>query len=268
MEEEIDLFAELESKPLPGTDAVRRVMNLYYIIDTSGSMKGDRIESINQVMPEIVQLVAGISNSNNDTAEIKVNTLCFSTGTSWMYSAPVPANDFKWINCQAGGVTDLGAACEELEKHLHKASDLGSSQRHYAPALILLTDGAPTDDFDHGYAKLAKNAWFKSAIKVAIAIGTGVDNRVLCKFVGENAAKEAVITVHDRETLKNVIRLVSCSVSRPGSSLTSTDNKSKEEILVEDIKSGLDEMTNTTLNDVVDNVIDIKPLGDADLFNE
>ncbi len=72
MEEEIDLFAELESKPLPGTDAVRRVMNLYYIIDTSGSMKGDRIESINQVMPEIVQLVAGISNSNNDTAEIKV----------------------------------------------------------------------------------------------------------------------------------------------------------------------------------------------------
>ncbi len=65
-----------------------------------------------------------------------------------------------------------------------------------------------------------------------------------------------------------MIRLVSCSVSRTGSSLTSTDNKSKEEILVEDIKSGLDEMTNTTLNDVVDNVIDIKPLGDADLFNE
>ena len=29
MEEEIDLFAELESKPLPGTDAVRRVMNLF-----------------------------------------------------------------------------------------------------------------------------------------------------------------------------------------------------------------------------------------------
>ena len=84
----------------------------------------------------------------------------------------------------------------------------------------------------------------------------------------ENAAKEAVITVHDRETLKNVIRLVSCSVSRTGSSLTSTDNKSKEEILDEDIKSGFDEMTNTTLNDVVDNVIDIKPLGDADLFNE
>ena len=62
-----------------------------------------------------------------------------------------------------------------------------------------------------------------------------------------------------------------CNGSRlaaSGSSLTSTDNKSKEEILVEDIKSGLDEMTNTTLNDVVDNVIDIKPLGDADLFNE
>ena len=80
-EEKEDLFAELDNEPLPVKDAVRRVMNLYYLIDTSGSMSGSRIESINQVMPEVVQLVADISNSNNDTAEIKVNALCFSTGS-------------------------------------------------------------------------------------------------------------------------------------------------------------------------------------------
>ena len=36
MNENEDLFAELESEPMPVKDPVRRVMNLYYLIDTSG----------------------------------------------------------------------------------------------------------------------------------------------------------------------------------------------------------------------------------------
>ena len=265
-EEKEDLFAELDNEPLPVKDAVRRVMNLYYLIDTSGSMSGSRIESINQVMPEVVQLVADISNSNNDTAEIKVNALCFSTGSHWMYSKPHAANDFKWIDCKAGGVTDLGHACENLEKHLHRTEDLGSEQGHFAPAVILLSDGAPNDNFEKGYKKLSENPWFKSAAKIAIAIGTEVDNKVLCKFVGEDAAKEAVLTVHDAQSLKDIIRLVSCSVSRHGSAPVSTDNKSQEELLVEDIKSGLKDMPNETTYDKAQDVIDVKPLGD-DLFD-
>ena len=170
-------------------------------------MTGSRIESINQVMPEIVNLVADISNSNNDSAEIKVNALCFSTGSHWMYSKPLAANDFKWIDCKAGGVTDLGHACENLEKHLHRAEDLGSEQGHFAPAVILLSDGGPTDNFDKGYEKLSENPWFERATKIAIAIGTDADNKVLCKFVGKNAVKEAVITVHDTDSLKKLIRL-------------------------------------------------------------
>ena len=46
----------------------------------------------------------------------------------------------------------------------------------------------------------------------------------------------------------------------------STDNKSQEELLVEDIKSGLKDMPNETTYDKAQDVIDVKPLGD-DLFD-
>lgn len=152
------------------------------------------------------------------------------------------------------------------QMHLHRTEDLGSEQGHFAPAVILLSDGAPNDNFEKGYKKLSENPWFKSAAKIAIAIGTEVDNKVLCKFVGEDAAKEAVLTVHDAQSLKDIIRLVSCSVSRHGSAPVSTDNKSQEELLVEDIKSGLKDMPNETTYDKAQDVIDVKPLGD-DLFD-
>ena len=247
-------------------DSVRRVMNLYYLVDTSGSMAGSKIESINQVMPVVVDLVQQISDSNTDTAEIKVNCLCFSTGAHWMYSTPLKAEEFKWLPCTAGGLTDLGRACDDLEKHLHRNSDLGNAQGHFAPGIILLTDGAPTDNFDAGLAVLKKNAWFNNAIKVAIAIGTDKANATLRKFVGEAAEKEAIYHVEDVEGLKEVIKLVSCAVSKVGSSNASSEQKTKIELLNNEIEGGLSDINTVTKTDSEGGtVIDVPPLGD-DIF--
>ncbi len=257
-----NLGPEFKDKVL-STDSVRRVMNLYYLVDTSGSMVNNgKMESVNQVMPEVIELVADISNSNVDTAEIKVACLTFSTGAHWMYSAPISANDFKWTNCTPAGLTDLGQAYEELEKHLHRDNDLGNNQGHFAPAVILLTDGMPNDDHKGGLEILKKNNWFKHATKVAIAIGTDTKSQVLRDFVGENAAEEAIIRVHDVQTLKDIIRLVSCSVSKVGTSNVSTENKAKENMLGEEIKGEL----STHETKQVDGAIDVAPVGD-DLFN-
>ena len=73
----------------------RRQMNLFYLIDCSGSMRGNKIESINQVMPDIMRTIADIDESNKDNAQIKVACLEFSSGCQWKYPQPVLANDFK-----------------------------------------------------------------------------------------------------------------------------------------------------------------------------
>lgn len=250
---------------LPTADPVRRVMNLYYLVDVSGSMDIDgRMSSVNQVMPDIIKEIEKISIDNNDAAEIKVSCLKFGTGAEWMYDRPLSPDNFKWITCEANGMTDLGYACKELEKHLHRDQDLASTSGHFAPAIILLSDGGPTDNFEAGMQKLESNQWFNHAIKIAIAIGTSTDNAVLVRFVGPNAGKEAVLQVTDIAQLKELIRMVSCAVSRIGSSNGSIGTKSKTEELNEVINDGIKEL-NEDAHGTEDSVLDIKPLGD-DIF--
>ena len=84
-----------------------------------------------------------------------------------------------------------------------------------APAIILLTDGKPTDDYTYPLDKLKGNPWFRAGVKVAIAIGdedTNVD--VLTEFTGNN---EAVLTVHNIEQLKKIIHTVSVTASQVAS---------------------------------------------------
>lgn len=215
----------------------RRQMNLFYLIDCSGSMRGNKIESINQVMPDIMKMIADIDESNKDNAQIKVACLEFSSGCQWKYPQPVPASDFKWQDIHAGGVTDLGCAFKELKSHMSRNSDLASDTGHYAPAVILLSDGRPTDAWKTALNELKANKWFQAATKVAIAVGEDADKNVLNEFAGEQ--EELVITVHNLDALKNVIRLVSCTVSKVGSNSTSVGDKTKTEEIIEQLDEGV-----------------------------
>ena len=58
--------------------------------------------------------------------------------------------------------------------------------------------------------KLKGNQWFKVACKIAIAIGDDADKNVLADFTGN---MESVITVHDVDSLKKMIKAVSITSS-------------------------------------------------------
>ena len=88
----------------------------------------------------------------------------------------------------------------------------------YAPAIILMSDGEPTDNYKRGLQKLKENNWFKSAIKVAIAIGNEANKDVLAEFTGN---KECVLTVHNKEQLEKIIHFVSVTASQVASSSSS-----------------------------------------------
>ena len=111
-----------------------------------------------------------------------------------------------------------------------------SASGSYAPAIILLSDGGPTDDFDGGLTKLKGNNWFKSAIKIAIAIGDDADIDVLAKFTG---IREAVITVHNIDALKKIIRMVAVTSSQIGSKSSAAGGKSKQDQVVDDIQDAV-----------------------------
>ena len=196
-----------QSAPAP-----RKIMTLFYLVDTSGSMAGEKLGSVNSAMEEaIVNDLPSISTENDD-AEIKVAIMQFSTGCSWITppSGPLAIGDVIWSDLEPDGMTELGTALTELDSKLSRNAFLQSQTGAYAPVIILLSDGGPTDEWKDALGNLRKNNWFRHAIKIAIAIGEDADKNVLACFTGN---PEAVIEVNDKHTLKMLIRKVSLRAS-------------------------------------------------------
>lgn len=210
----------------------RRKMTLFFVIDTSGSMCGSKIGSVNDAIENVLPMIGEISDENPD-AEINVAALEFSTGTRWLYDEPKDAKEFIWQKVEADGLTSLGEACEELNKKLSRNGGFMSSPSGcFAPAIILLSDGGPTDNFEGGLRVLQGNSWYKSAIKIAIAIGDDADKDVLKQFTGSS---EAVITVHNIDALKKMIRIIAITSSQIGSKSTSATDATKQEQVIEEV---------------------------------
>lgn len=211
----------------------RRTMTLFFLIDTSGSMEGNKIGAVNDAVVNVLPMLNDISETNPD-AEIKVAALEFSSGVNWLYDEPKLAKDFIWQDVTAGGLTSLGGACAELAAKLSRNGGfMQSASGSFAPAIILLSDGGPTDNYEAGLSKLQTNNWFKSAIKIAIAIGDDADKDVLKQFTGNS---EAVITVHNIDALKQIIRVVAVTSSQIGSKSSTAGDVTKQDQVIKDVQ--------------------------------
>ena len=223
------------------TPSPRKIMTLFYLVDTSGSMTGDKIGSVNSAMEEAITVDLPDISTANDDAEIRVAIMQFSSGCSWITptSGPIGIGDVIWNDLHANGLTDLGAACTELDKKLSRNEFLESQTGASAPVILLFSDGGPTDTWEKGLEQLKRNNWFKHAVKIAIAIGEDADKNVLATFTG---TPESVIAVNDKHTLKALIRKVSVRASefQSHSKQTSDVETSPEEDsakIVQDVKN-------------------------------
>lgn len=192
----------------------KRTMVLFFLIDKSGSMYGSKIGAVNQAVREVLPEIRDIAEDSAD-ANIKVAALTFSTGADWMYNSSIDAKDFLWIDVNAEGMTDMGQAFKMLNEKLSRTSGfMTDAAGSYAPAIFLMSDGQPTDDYEKYLKQLKENNWFKASIKAAIAIGDDADKKMLADFTGN---PECVLTVHTPEALRKLIRFVSVTASKIGS---------------------------------------------------
>jgi uncharacterized protein YegL len=192
----------------------RRTMVLFFVIDASGSMDGSKIGAVNTAIQEVIPAIREVSEENAD-AQIKIAALEFSSGTRWLTpSGPVPAENFSWNFIDAAGTTDFGAACRALNEKLSTKAFMQEATGSFAPAIFLLSDGDPTDDWPRELSALKQNNWFRAAVKVAVAIGDDANKDVLKEFTG---SMEAVLEVHNAAMLKKMIKFVSVRASQVAS---------------------------------------------------
>lgn len=166
-------------------------MLLYFLIDTSGSMDGAKISSVNDTMENIISELKLYSDNEN----ININVLSFARKAKWMYKQACSIKEFKWNILTASGMTSLGNACKLLAKNIEKNANNEEIK------ILLISDGLPTDDFDEGLKKLNDSVDNKNTIRYAIAL-EGADIKTLTIFT-ENA--DNVFKLEDLDNLMEVI---------------------------------------------------------------
>jgi uncharacterized protein YegL len=216
----------------------RRTMILFFMIDTSGSMEGEKIGAVNFSMEEVGRAVKEVADESTD-AIIKIAVMECSAGVRWVTSnGPIDVDKFNWVPLNVDGTTDLGAAFRELSGKLSPKGFMQSATGSFAPVIFLMSDGDPTDDWRGGLQELKQNKWFQVASKIAVAIGDDVNLDNLKEFTG-NA--ELVLKAGNAAMLRRMIKFVavrSSQVSSKGSAVGGAveGEKAKEAELVKAIK--------------------------------
>jgi uncharacterized protein YegL len=215
-------------------------MVLFFIVDTSGSMDGSKIGSVNTAIHDILPELKTLSADNAD-AVVKIVALEFSSGARWLYDQPIDAETFQWNDLEAGGQTNLGEACKMLNQKLSINAFMQEQMGSFAPVIILLSDGEPTDDnYEKELAILKGNKWFHYAIKIAIAIGEDANKDVLKEFTG-NA--ECVLEANNPEVLRKMIRFASIHTVNIGGKNTRIDVKNKRDEMARQIQESKEELS-------------------------
>ena len=207
----------------------RKTLVNFFVVDTSGSMAGAKITSVNVALEDTIPELAELSDGNPDS-KIKLAMMEFSTGARWITNpeGPEEITDFHFRHFSAAGLTDLGDALNELNKKLSRKAFMkseGEDQRGYfAPIIFFFTDGSPTDNWEPALEKIKQNNWYKYAVKIAVAIGDDADLDVLERVTGN---KECVVKVTDPKELRKFIKFAAVTSSMIGSKSSNIGDESE-----------------------------------------
>lgn len=196
----------------PGQALARRPLHFFWLADCSGSMQvNGKIQALNNAVRETLPHLIDVAGQN-PYADLLVRCLAFSTGTRWHIERPTPVDQVVWQDLQAGGYTDMGKALRELAKEMRVPP---MEERALPPAIVILSDGQPTDEFTAGLEEFLATPWGKRAVRLAIAIGRDADYNILQRFIGN--PEIAPVPANNPEQLAYFLRWASTVAAKVAS---------------------------------------------------
>lgn len=205
-------FVIQEARPLP----------VFLLVDTSGSMHGSKIDTVNVALKEMLQ---ELSNLEGAKGQIKLSIITFGGTVNILQHL----ENVELINLnllKANGNTPMGEAIKILVEMIEDKEIVSS--RAYIPTIVLISDGIPTDcprnnliDSENGNYKY--NEWkpikmlhncprTEKCSKLALGIGDDSDFDMLKAFI--NNKEIPVIKANEASTISKFFKWVTISVSR------------------------------------------------------
>ena len=223
-------FVVSEPRPLP----------VFLLVDTSGSMNGSKIDTVNVALREMLQ---ALSNLEGTKGQIKLSVITF--GQTVNILQPLENIDLIELDLlKAQGVTPMGEAIRKTIEMIENRDIV--SPRSYTPTIVLISDGLPTDCQRNNLIDLENNSinyneWepikmlhnskrIQKCPKLALGIGNTCDFEMLKAFI--NNKEIPVIRANEITTISKFFKWVTMSVSKRS---TSTNPNTDIEIPFEEI---------------------------------
>lgn len=190
-------FAIAKPKPLP----------VILLADVSGSMAEEgKIVALNAAVRDMLET---FSKESRLRAEIQVAIVTFG-GEARLHLPLTPVYELPSVgDFVADGGTPMGAALT-LACQMVEDKDLIPS-RSCRPAIILVSDGYPTDAWESAFEAFCASERSQKATRFAMAIGGDADEGMLKNFVNDREAP--VFRAHRARDIHRFFRAVSMSIS-------------------------------------------------------
>lgn len=150
-------------------------------LDTSSSMSGSPIQELVRGVNLFYDAIDEDEDAH-DSAE--VNIVEFNSSAGLVHDFASIERLQRISGLAASGTTAMGAgvnlALDTLEAR--KATYSGSGVLYYQPWLVLMTDGAPTDNIDSAVRRVVDLVEAKKLTVFPIGIGGGADMKTLARF--------------------------------------------------------------------------------------
>jgi len=198
---------------MPGGGISRRPLHLIVLADCSGSMRGEKMQALNFAIAEMLPNLAAWEQEQ-EMAQVLVRVVAFADVPRWHIAEPVPVGQLRWKPLQQveGGRTNMGPAFRMVAEALSPGR---LEQRALQPALLLVTDGLPTDppgQFEAGLAALLALPAGRAAVRLAVAIGRDANSEALHDFIGD--PKVPVLVADSTDQIADRLATASIALSR------------------------------------------------------
>lgn len=186
----------------------KRALKIFWLVDVSGSMHGEKIATVNRAIKACIQPLIDEADDNHE-AQMFVRAMKFGSSAKW-HTQETPIEDFVWYDLDTGGLTSTGAALKLMAKELTVEA---MGKRALPPVIILISDGEATDEYESGIEELLAQRWGQKAVRVAIAIGDDARIDELLKFCS-NPKENPPLVAHKASELVKFIKWASVEVSK------------------------------------------------------
>lgn len=189
------------------TVAKARPLPVILMLDRSSSMSGEKIVTLNKAVNEMIE---SFKTAGQGEVEIDIAVISFGDGGA---TYDIPLQSVKSVEAvfglNASGMTPMGAALRMAKDLIEDKSVIPS--KGYRPAVVLVSDGAPNDDWDGPMREFVGNGRSSKCERFAMAIGTTEADAVLNQFL--SGTENKVFRADQAAQIRDFFKFVTMSVS-------------------------------------------------------